>query len=79
MMATEVRHSKGSTLMRLTVRCPVVMMIISFSIWARLGALAIVKQPPKIETSLEGFKIRDHATSSLHDGIDSGVEESEAL
>ena len=35
MMAAEVRGSRGSTLMRLTVRCPVVMMVISFSIWTR--------------------------------------------
>ena len=40
MMAAEVRGSRGSTLMRLTVRCPVVMMVISFSIWAGLGARA---------------------------------------
>ena len=72
MMAAEVRGSRGSTLMRLTVRCPVVMMVISFSIWAGLGALALVAHPPKIETSLEGFQIRDHPTSTLYDGIDRG-------
>ena len=79
MMAAEVRGSRGSTLMRLTVRCPVVMMVISFSIWAGLGALALVAHPPKVETSLEGFQIRDHPTSTLLDGIDRGEKESKAL
>ena len=44
-----------------------------------LGARALVAHPPKIETSLEGFQIADHPTSTLYDGIDRGEKESKAL
>ena len=77
MMAKEVWACRPSTFIRLTMRAPVLMMILSIIFWVAAGAYALVRKPPKVETDVAGFSIRDHPTARLKDAIWSAESESE--
>ena len=77
MLAKEVWACRQSTFIKVTMRAPVLVMILSIIFWVAVGAYALVRKPPVVDTDVAGFNIRDHPTARIRDAITSAESESE--